>query len=159
MKKEIISASISIGIVSAIVAMVLLGGCVEQTGKGNIKSEIKNSSLSIENISLGKQSYTVNEVIKIYVDVNADTDIKNATLHIYGITSRQGQNLIDQNLNINLTKGTNKFNFSVIAPACTRGCGARYFPGDYPLYASVSYEDKEQNILISDISTINVNLY
>jgi len=129
--------------------MLLLSGCI-----GN-----KEINISIANISTEKPKYTQNELIKIYVDVYASADIKNATLHVYGIESGQRQNLIDTNLNINLTKGINKFNFSVNAPRCTRGCGARYFPGDYALYANVSYANKEKNISVSDMKTTNVNLY
>lgn len=161
MKKEIISMSIGIGIGLAIVSMILLSGCVEQTGKEDMTNKVKNLNINISvwNISLEKPKYTKNELIKIYVDVNASADIKNASLHVYGIASKQGQNLIDQNLKINLTKGANKFNFTVTAPTCTTGCGAKYYPGGYPLYANVSYENKEQNISISDMKTINVNLY
>ena len=122
---------------------------------------IKNkcTNINVTNISTEKPKYTANEEIKIAVDVDSTTDANNVSLHVYGITSRQGSHLIDQTLNLNLTIGVNPQNFTVTAPPCTQGCGARYFPGDYPLYAEISYFDEANNVSITGKREVNVNLY
>lgn len=122
---------------------------------------IKNkcTNINVTNISTEKPKYTANEEIKIAVDVDSTTDANNVSLHVYGITSRQGSHLIDQTLSLNLTGGVNTWNFTVAAPACTHGCGARYYPGDYPLYAEISYTDEANNVSIADKREVNVNLY
>lgn len=134
-----------------IISILLLSGCVE--------TKEENLNITITKISTEKPRYTANELIKIYIDIDSNADVKNATLNVYGITSRQGQHLMNIINPINLTKGTNKFNFNVTAPFCTHGCGARYFPGNYLIYASVSYTHKEKNISISETKNITVELY
>ncbi|NCN65600.1 MAG: hypothetical protein GW779_01070 [Candidatus Altiarchaeum hamiconexum] len=158
MKKGAISAGICLGIGAAIILMVLLSGCVKQTdnsGNGNMK----NLNLTVENITLEKSSYTANEMINFNVTVKSNIKANNVSLHVYGIASRQGNNLIDDTKILNLTEGTTTINYSVIAPQCTRGCGGRYYAGNYLLYAKVKYEDKAINFTLSNTTSVNVNLY
>jgi len=156
MKKGIISIGVGIGISAAIIAMLLLSGCVEQTGN---TSNMKNLNLTVEKISPEKASYTANELINFNVTVKSNMNVDNVSLRVYGIASRQGSNLIDDTKILNLTEGITTFNYNVTAPQCTHGCGGRYYAGDYPLYAEIKYEDKAINFTVSSTSSVNVNLH
>jgi len=158
MKKGIISIGVGIGISAAIIAMLLLSGCVEQTGNMST-SNMKNLNLTIEKISPEKSSYTANEPINFNVSVKSNMKVNNVSLHVYGITSRQNTHLIDDIKILNLTEGTTTLNYNVIAPQCTHGCGRAYYAGDYPLYAEIKYEDKAINFTLSNTSSVNVNLH
>ena len=116
-------------------------------------------NFNVTNISTEKPRYTANELIKISVTIDSTADMNNVSLRVYGITSRQKKHLIDQTRNLNLIQGINVQNFTVKAPTCTHGCGARYYPDDYPLYAEISRTDEITNISISAKNQINVNLY
>lgn len=141
-----------------VVVIIILSGCIEQAG--NLSNpDIKNLNLVIENISLERTSYTANEVIKFNVSVRSNMNVNNVSLRVYGITSRQGTNLIDDIKILNLTKGVTTMNYNAIAPWCTRGCGALYYPGSYAINAEIKYENKLLNFTISNITSINVNLY
>ncbi|MDI6730489.1 MAG: hypothetical protein QMD06_02970 [Candidatus Altarchaeum sp.] len=157
MKKGAISVGMSISISAAIMAMILLSGCVEQTG--NNTEDIKNLNLTVENISLEKSSYTANEVINFNVTVKSNMKVDNVSVHVYGITSRQGSNRIDDTKILNLTEGTTTINYNVTAPVCTHGCGGAYYADNYPLYAEIKYEDESINFTISNTISVNVNLY
>jgi len=159
MKKETRTAGIvSIaGIGAAIIATILLSGCIGVMQTGDTDG-IKNLNLTIGGISLEKTSYTANELIKFNVTVISNMKINNVSLHVYGITSRQGNHLIDDSKILNLTKGTTTINYTVIAPQCTHGCGGRYYAGDYPLYAEIKYTDESINFTVSNTTSVNVNL-
>ncbi len=157
MKKWAISVCISMGISAAIIAMILLSGCVEQTG--NNTEDMKNLNLTVENISLEKPSYTANEVINFNVSVKSNMKADNVSVHVYGITSRQGNHRIDDTKILNLIEGTTTINYNVTAPTCTHGCGRAYYAGEYPLYAEIKYEDESINFTISNTTSVNVNLY
>ncbi len=157
MKKGAISVGIGMGISAAIMVMILLSGCVEQTG--NNTGDMKNLNLTVENISLEKPSYTANELINFNVTVKSNMKADNVSVHVYGITSRQGSHRIDDTKILNLTEGTTTINYTVTAPACTHGCGGAYYAGNYPLYAEIKYEDESINFTISNTTSVNVNLY
>ncbi|CEG12330.1 hypothetical protein MSIBF_A2140013 [groundwater metagenome] len=163
MKKGAIFVGISIGISATIIAMILLSGCVEQTG--NNAENIKKLNLTVENISLEKPKYTAKELINFNVSVKSNMKADNVSVHVYGITSRQGSNLIDDTRILNLTEGTTTINYNVTAPVCTGGCGGAYYADDYPLYAEIKYEDKSINFTISNTTSVSnttmvkVNLY
>ncbi len=129
--------------------------CVEEESS----SDIKNLILKIKSISLEKTSYTANELIRFNVTIKSNMDVNNVSVHVYGITSRQGSNLIEDIKILNLTKGTTMLNYVVASPPCTHGCGGKYYPGDYPLYAEVKYENKSINFTLSDISSVDITLY
>ncbi len=163
MKKRTISVGIGISISAAIIAMILLSGCVEQIG--NNTGDMKNLNLTVENISLEKPSYTANELINFNVSVKSNMKADNVSVHVYGITSRQGSHRIDDTKILNLTEGITTINYSVTAPACTHGCGGAYYAGNYPLYVEVKYKDESINFtisnttLVSNTTSVNVNLY
>ena len=131
---------------------------ISENGKIEVfrKGKVNNigTQLSIKNITLNKQKYTANEKINIevYLKLNKNADIQ---VHIYGIASRQGSNLIDETKNVSVsTEGQSSVKFDVNAPTCTHGCGARYFPGLYLLNAEVIVNGE-----VVDKTTINVELY
>jgi len=136
-------------VVGTIIIMLLLSGCVE--------NKEENLNLTIEKISVEKTRYTANEIINFNVTIFSNKDLENVSVHVYGIKSRQGENLIDDVKILNITKGKTTMNYSVKAPYCTHGCGARYYPGEYALYAEVKYVEKGINFT-SNMSAV-VNLY
>ncbi len=85
--------------------------------------------------------------------------VNNVSVHVYGITSRQGSHRIDNIKILNLTEGTTTINYNVTAPACTHGCGGAYYAGNYPLYAEIKYENKAINFTLLNTTSVNVNLY
>lgn len=134
--------------------------CENNTCNSNLSCiENKCMSFKIANISTEKPKYTANEEIKISLNINSTSDVNNVLLHVYGITSRQGRHLIDKTVNLNLTEKVNIQNFTVKAPTCTHGCGARYYPGNYPLHAEISYTDENNNVSFLDKKQVAVKLY
>jgi len=134
--------------------------CENNTCNSNLSCvENRCMNFKVANISTENPKYAANQQIKISVNINSTSDVNNVSLRVYGITSRQKNHLIDKTINLNLTQGINIRNFTVNAPACTHGCGAKYYPGDYPLYAEILYKDEINNISISDGNQIMVNLY
>jgi len=148
-----------------LVVGVLLSGCVDNENLNNTNSNtttIKEPMLKIDikNITTDQPRYTSNNKIVISTEIESSKAFKNATLRLYGIKSRQGSYLFDNTQNINLTKGINTINFTVTAPTCTHGCGARYYPGDYDISAQLSYPNESApNTTITSNFTTKVNLY
>lgn len=150
-------------VLAVFVVGVLLSGCVENKGVSNTTTTaVKEPALKIDikNITTEKPSYTANEQIQISAKIESSKSFKNATLRVHGITSRQGSDLFDNIKSINLTKGINIINLSVTAPACTHGCGAKYYPGEYMISAQISYLDESMsNITVTSNFTAAVTLY
>ena len=127
---------------------IKLKGNTDLSILGNGKVNIVGTLPSIKNITLNKDKYPANEKIEINVKIDLQGNTDNTQIHIYGITSRQGAHLIDET--VDLTEKT-QYRFNINAPTCTHGCGARYYPGKYPLTAEIIQNGKVINNLKIDV--------
>jgi len=93
------------------------------------------------NISTDKNEYGSYEHVKIKVTLESSSEIKDATIRVWGITPYK-HNFIEAEKTADLNAGENTIEFIEETPHCTAGCGGVY-PGPYDLHATVKAKEKE----------------
>ncbi len=119
-----------------------------QTPEAPKTSEIISCSVSTERLV-----YYSREKINIKNEIAADGEMPGVLVHVYGIETTRRTQLLDQNLQVNLSGGTNLANFTLDLPYCSTCSGMP--PGTYYIYATVL---KENQTLASANCSFNFSL-
>ncbi|MEM2918764.1 MAG: hypothetical protein QXY62_04625 [Candidatus Altiarchaeota archaeon] len=88
--------------------------------------------------STDKEIYHSNEIMKIKVLINAEEEMNNVSVKIYGIMSGYYRLQIEDKKN--LKKGLNEINFEYRTPSCTGCAGIR--PGSYEVNVELLYDNE-----------------
>ena len=102
--------------------------------------EPKVPKITSFSVSTGKPTYYSREKINIKNEIVADGEIPGVLVHVYGIETTRRTQLLNQNLQVNLSVGTNLANFTLDLPYCSTCSGMPQ--GTYYIYASALKENQ-----------------
>jgi hypothetical protein len=102
--------------------------------------EPKAPKITSLSVSTERPVYYSREKINIKNEIAADGEILGVLVHVYGIETTRRTQLLDQNLQVNLSDGTNLANFTLDLPYCSYCSGMP--PGTYYIYASALKENQ-----------------
>ena len=106
-------------------------------------------TFSIDSVELttDKDIYHSNEIIQITSNINSPAEIKNATIHFYGIHA--SRNRLEKTMYQDLTSGENIVTYEFQAPRCYGCAGVK--PGTYKINVDVIYNEQVLSTKTIDI--------
>lgn len=93
------------------------------------------SSAEITSLSIDKELYHSNEVMKIAISVSARGQGQNATIRLYGIKDSDGDIRLEKELPVTLVPGPNTVMYDYQLPPCSSCAGLA--PGTYQIEAEL----------------------